>query len=220
MGKIKSIGLVSIAGFIVLAITLGVTLLLGQERITELFEPVAQKDTISLLLTTALLSLAMSVGLPRQIAAFTCGYFLGWHLGFLIALLAAIIGCMITVNVAHFGLHTQVKQVFPEKSEWLHRFFKHDTFLKALIIRLIPAGSNFITNVIAGSVNVPIKAYLLGTFIGFIPQMLVFSLLGNGVQLGQMAQIWISIIMLFVALCLSAYLMKKSKIGKEIKRRY
>lgn len=220
MGKLKSVGLVTAAGVFILILTLSLTLLVGQDRINSLFEPVIQKDLLSVLITVILLSLAMSVGLPRQIAAFTCGYFLGWQFGFFVALMSAVLGCIITINVSHLGLHKQVTKAFPRKSEWLHHFFKRDTFLKALIIRLIPAGSNFITNVIAGAVNVPIKSYLLGTFIGFIPQMLVFSLLGNGIQLGKTTQIWISLMMLILAIILSIYLMKKSKIGKEIKRHH
>ena len=218
MGKLKSVGLVTAAGIFILILTLSVTLLVGQDRINSLFEPVIQKDLLSVVITVTLLSLAMSIGLPRQIAAFTCGYFLGWQFGFFIALISATLGCILTINVSHLGLHKQVTKAFPSKSQWLHHFFKKDTFLKALIIRLIPAGSNFITNVIAGAVNVPIRSYLLGTFIGFIPQMLVFSLLGNGIQLGEMTQIWISLSMLGIAVVLSIYLLKKSKIGKEIKR--
>ena len=218
MGKLKSTGIVTVVGILMLLLTLSITVMIGQERLISFFEPVVQREPIHLASTVLLLSLLMSIGLPRQLAAFTCGYFLGWQLGVCIALISATLGCMITITIARLTLYEQVKIAFQEKAQWLQQFFEKDTFLKALIIRLIPAGSNFITNVIAGAVHVPIKSYLVGTFIGFIPQMIVFSLLGNGIQLGESTQIWLSLSMLLVAVVLSMYLMRKSKIGKEIKR--
>jgi len=67
-----------------------------------------------------------------------------------------------------------VQRHYPQPLAKVSLFFSHDTFLKALIIRLLPAGSNFLTNVLAGTARSPFKPYVLGTAIGFLPQMTIF----------------------------------------------
>lgn len=205
------------------AIGLGLTLaimllglLIGQEGILSALEGIVNNNALGAIILLLILSLAMSIGLPRQVAAFSAGYFIGWQLGFTIALLAAITGCLITFFCARYFFYKKITTLFPKKSKKLITFFARDTFTKALIIRLIPAGSNFLTNVIAGAVRAPYKPYLMGTFVGFIPQMLVFSLLGNGIKLGQTTQISISVVLIILAGILSFYLVKKAKKAKLV----
>ena len=90
-------------------------------------------------------------------------------------------------------------------------FFATHTFSKALVIRLLPAGSNFLTNILAGLANIKTTAYVAGTCLGFIPQMLIFSLLGAGVKVGEQQQILLSVVLLVVAL-LFGYLLYRKEI--------
>jgi uncharacterized membrane protein YdjX (TVP38/TMEM64 family) len=158
-----------------------------------------------------LLAILTSIGLPRQVAAFSCGYIFGITYGTLIATLAATIGCMLTLFIAKTFFRQKVLNAYPEKLNRISTFFATHTFSKALIIRLLPAGSNFLTNVLAGTANIKFIPYVSGTCVGFIPQMLIFSLLGAGVKVGEQQQIILSLCLLIVALTFGYWLYRKEK---------
>ena len=174
-----------------------------------------QKDSSLISLNTLLLfiflALATSIGLPRQIAALVAGINLGALAGLLIATLATTIGCVITLSVSRYLLSKKISQKYPEKLAKLSNFLDEQTFLKAIVIRILPLGSNFLTNIIAGVSKVSMRAYVSGSFVGFIPQMIIFSLAGSGIRLGAKNELIVSLVLLIVALILSAYLLKKHR---------
>jgi len=174
----------------------------NQQLIQQYLQTIIPNNYYGATLLFLILLFATSIGLPRQIAAFTSGYLFGIVPGTVLATLAAIAGCSLTLIISQYFSHKVVFNKYHKKADKISLFFAQQTFTKALIIRLIPAGSNFITNVIAGVVKVPRKAYLLGTGIGFIPQMFIFSLAGSGVRLENSHHIILSI-----ALCLIAFLL-------------
>ena len=48
------------------------------------------------------------------------------------------------------------------------------------MVRLFPIGSNVATNAIAGAFRVPFTSFITASALGFIPQTLLFSMLGSG----------------------------------------
>jgi len=171
----------------------------------------ASSQAINTLSLFIFLSLATSVGLPRQIAALVAGINLGALIGGIIATLAATLGCLITFTVSRYLLSDKITQKYPDKLAKLSDFLGKQTFLKAIVIRILPLGSNFITNIIAGVSRVSMRAYVSGSFVGFIPQMIIFSLAGSGIRLGAQNELIASGILFIIALLLSAYLVKKHK---------
>ena len=163
------------------------------------------------LLLFIFLSLATSIGLPRQIAALVAGINLGAFIGMIIATLAATLGCLITFSVARYLLSDKIAGKYPSKLEELSAFLGEQTFLKAIIIRILPLGSNFLTNIIAGVSKVSMPAYVSGSFVGFIPQMIIFSLAGSGIRLGAQNELIASVTLFVIALLLTAYLVRKHK---------
>ncbi|KGJ97589.1 SNARE associated protein [Colwellia psychrerythraea] len=163
------------------------------------------------LLLFGFLSLATSIGLPRQIAALVAGINLGALVGMIIATLATTLGCFITFSISRYLLSARIARKHPKKLATLSAFLAEQTFLKAVVIRILPLGSNFITNIIAGVSKVSMPAYVSGSFVGFIPQMLIFSLAGSGIRLGAQNELIISVTLFVIALLISAYLVKKHK---------
>ena len=157
-----------------------------------------------------LLTPALAIGLPRQIAALSAGFLFGAGFGVLLATISAIVGCLITLLLARKLLSNLVEQQYPEPLAKVSYFFSHHTFIKALIIRLVPAGSNFLTNVLAGTARTPISPFIFGSAVGFIPQMTIFSLMGAGLQVNGQQQLMLSVVLLFMALLLSGYLYRKN----------
>ena len=88
-------------------------------------------------------------------------------------------------------------------------FLARNTFSTALIIRLLPIGSNFITNIAAGLSSVKPPPFFLGSALGYIPQMLIFALLGSGINIETELRIGVSIALFLVSGILGAYLYRR-----------
>ncbi len=168
-------------------------------------------NCINALLLFAFLSIATSIGLPRQIAALVAGINLGALLGMIIATLAATLGCLITFSVSRYLFSAKIARKYPKHLTKLSTFLGEQTFLKAIVIRILPLGSNFLTNIIAGVSRVSMPAYVSGSFIGYIPQMMIFSLAGSGIRLGAQNELIASAALFVLALLISAFLVQKHK---------
>jgi uncharacterized membrane protein YdjX (TVP38/TMEM64 family) len=206
--------LLILTSFIGVALFFGVFFsldVLKNANLQPLLDQYIPQGYLGYLAALILLAILTSIGLPRQVAAFSCGYIFGITYGTLIATLAATIGCMLTLFIAKTFFRQKVLTTYPEKLNRISAFFSTHTFSKALIIRLLPAGSNFLTNVLAGIANIKFIPYVLGTCVGFVPQMLIFSLLGAGVKVGEQQQIILSLCLLIVALIFGYWLYRKEK---------
>lgn len=206
--------LLILASFIGVALFFGVFFsldVLKNANLQPLLDQYIPQGYLGYVAALTLLAILTSIGLPRQVAAFSCGYIFGITYGTLIATLAATIGCMLTLFIAKTFFRQKVLNAYPENLNRISTFFATHTFSKALIIRLLPAGSNFLTNVLAGIANIKFMPYVSGTCVGFIPQMLIFSLLGAGVKVGEQQQIILSLCLLIVALTFGYWLYRKEK---------
>jgi uncharacterized membrane protein YdjX (TVP38/TMEM64 family) len=170
-----------------------------------------QLSVINITLLFSFLALATSCGLPRQIAALVAGINLGAAIGAIIATLAATVGCWITFTLSRYVLSQKIRAKYPKKINVLSDFIGEKTFLKTIVIRILPIGSNFLTNIIAGVSKVSVKAFVSGSFIGFIPQMVIFSLAGSGIRLGAQNELIASGVLFLIALLLTTYLVKTRK---------
>lgn len=166
---------------------------------------------MGIVLLFIILMLGTSIGLPRQVVAFTAGFILDIVTGTLLATLASVGGCIITLFSAHYLLSEKIQNKYHKQCLYLANFLAQDTLLKTLIIRFIPAGNNLITNMIAGIISINRKAFILGSAIGFLPQMFIFSLMGNGVKIGNEQQLLFSFALLTLSIVLSVYLYRKNK---------
>lgn len=180
-----------------------------QQQLNTLI-PSGIKGAVLLFLCFALLS---SVGLPRQISAFTCGYSLGLIDGVIIATLAVTLGCYFTVLFSSRFLQNLIRNKYPKQQSVIVNFLSEQLIYKAIIIRIMPLGSNFLTNIIAGACNLNHKQFVLGSFLGFIPQMVIFTLAGTGVRLANNTHIALSVGLLAIASILSLWLYKKHKLN-------
>lgn len=196
---------------ILLVITLGFTFLTHDEgallqRLTTVI-PATLSGASSLFL---ILVLATSIGLPRQFAALSSGYIFGVVPAVVIATLAAVTGCIITVTLSRTLLRKKVSHYYREPLAKVEQFFNTDTFIKAFIIRILPVGSNFLTNVLAGSAQVNTTPYVLGSALGFLPQMTIFSMMGAGLNIADQQLLHLSGLLLVIALILAHWLYRRN----------
>jgi uncharacterized membrane protein YdjX (TVP38/TMEM64 family) len=130
--------------------------------------------------------LLASAGLSRQVIAFLSGYGFGFLPGVLLAMLAVV------------------------------AVIDENTFTMAVVIRLLPLGSNWMVNIAAGASGVRSVPFFLGSALGYIPQMLIFALVGSGTRVDQFWQVAIAMAMLVVAVVLGVWLYRKYRHGKAL----
>jgi len=209
--QVKQLLALTSIGLALLVITWLFTVWIDQVTLNQWLTLFDIDNSVHLIALSILLMLLMAVGLPRQVVALSLGYLLGSFSGTLLATLIACSACLVTYIGARTLFSHRIHTHFPAQQQTLAQFFSTDTFQKALIIRLLPVGSNFLTNVIAGSVKAPAWQYLLGTGVGFVPQMTLFAMLGAGISVGKTNQIALALGLMLVAAFLSFRLYRQSR---------
>lgn len=153
--------------------------------------------------------LATSVGFPRQMVAFIAGVAYGVWTGLLLSLVAATVGCLLTVLMSRRFLAGWVTGRYPAFIERLQSLLVDDTFLKILVLRLQPLGTNLMTNTCVGFTQLPLRVFLMASAVGYVPQMLVFTLLGSGVRVESRSRLVLTGVMLLASILLGWLLLKK-----------
>ncbi|WP_158969710.1 TVP38/TMEM64 family protein [Paraglaciecola sp. L3A3] len=164
-----------------------------------------------ILLFVAIGAIATAVGSPRQLLAFLAGYAFGFVNGAILATLAAGIGCLISLFFARILARNYVQRRFPENIAGIDRFLKIKPFTKTIVIRLLPIGNNLVTNLAAGVTSVRATPFLLGSVLGYLPQMAIFALMGKGVIIMSIWKIVLSVALFVISSLLSIRLYKQYK---------
>ena len=124
-------------------------------------------------------------------------------------MLAVVSACIITFYIARLSLRGFLLKYYSERIHRVDGFIRENTFSTTLMVRLLPLGSNWIFNFAAGVSGVRSLPFFLGSALGYLPQMLIFSLVGSGARLDQFWQIAIAMAMFVVAALLGVYLYRK-----------
>ena len=166
------------------------------------------------LLFVLVCSLLGSIGLSRQVVAFLGGYAFGFTWGVALSMLAVVMACIITFAVSRFLLRRLLWQHFSARIRQVDDFLHENTFTMALLIRLLPLGSNWMVNIAAGVSGVRSVPFFLGSALGYVPQMLIFSLVGSGTRVDRFWQVAIAMAMFVIATILGTYLYRQYRHGK------
>lgn len=162
-----------------------------------------------------------AIGLPRQIIAFLggyafSGYVFGLGLGTLLAALAALLGCMLSFFYARFFGKGLLRAKLGERAGRFDRFIHDHPFSMTVLIRLLPVGSNLLTNLAAGISSIRALSFFSGTFLGYLPQTLVFALVGSGVHIAPAFKLALAIGLFLISGALGAYLYRRFRHGQSL----
>ena len=144
----------------------------------------------------ALGAIACAVGVPRQVVAFVAGY--GWGLlpGIVLALAAQMVGCAANLFWARAVGRDFTRRWVGGRLARLDGMLSRRPFAATLALRLLPVGNNLVLNLLAGLSSLPASAFLAASAIGYLPQTVIFVLMGRGSQLGHATELAISIALL------------------------
>jgi uncharacterized membrane protein YdjX (TVP38/TMEM64 family) len=152
-----------------------------------------------------------AIGLPRQIIAFLGGYAFNLWLGTLLGALAALLGCMLSFAYARFFGKGLLRARLGERAGRFDRFIHDHPFSMTVLIRLLPVGSNLLTNLVAGITSIRSLDFFAGSLIGYLPQTLVFALVGSGVHIAPMLKLTLAVALFLVSMALGMYLYRRTR---------
>jgi len=162
------------------------------------------------LLFISFAALFASVGLPRQVVAFLGGYAFGFAGGAVLALLAVLLACVMSFTYGRIARQVVGVSGVPERFRRIAAFVYEHTFTTTLVIRLLPAGSNLLLNLAAGLGGVRALPFFAGSAVGYVPQTLIFALIGSGISVDPGLRIGIGVALFVVS----------GVLGMQLYRRY
>jgi uncharacterized membrane protein YdjX (TVP38/TMEM64 family) len=154
-------------------------------------------------------ALVTAIGCPRQLVAFLGGYAFGFVNGALLSTLGVGMGCVLSLFFARVVIRPFVNRRFPNRIIKFNDFLSVRPVVKTIVIRLLPLGNNLVTNLIAGVTAVKARYFVLGSVIGYLPQMAIFALMGKGVVVLSVWKIGLSIILFIISSALSVRLYRE-----------
>lgn len=157
-----------------------------------------------------------AVAVPRHVVAFLGGYAFGLGLGTLLAVAAAELGCLLTFVYGRLVGRPLVGERLRARVKRIEDFLAANPFSMTLLIRLLPVGNNFATNLAAGVSRVPPGPFLLGSILGYLPQTFVFALAGSGFEVGGATRIVIAVAFFVVSGAIGIWLYRRYRHGKTL----
>jgi len=156
-----------------------------------------------------------AIGLPRQIIAFLGGYAFSIWLGMLLGALAALLGCILSFAYARFFGKGLLRARLGERAVRFDRFIHDHPISMTVLIRLLPVGSNLLTNLAAGISSIRPAYFFSGTLIGYLPQTLVFALVGSGVHIAPALKISLAVGLFLISGVLGVWLYRRFRHGQS-----
>jgi uncharacterized membrane protein YdjX (TVP38/TMEM64 family) len=168
------------------------------------------------LLFVAAGALATALAVPRNVVSFLGGYAFGLVQGTLLALLAEGIGCVLTFCCARTFARRLVSERLGERVRHIEDFLAANPFSMTLLVRLIPVGNNFVTNMAAGVSRVRALPFLLGSLLGYLPKTFVFALAGSGIDTGAHLRVVLAVVVFLISGALGVWLYRRFRHGKTL----
>ena len=201
---IKKIALaVVIATFIILYFVGGSEKYLDIDLYQGLFES-------SPLATAAVFFVVFFIGtgcsLPvTGVMALASGIVFGTLTGFLISLLATTLGGTVALYSTRYLFYDFIKRRFTPQVEVVNKGVEKEGAFYLFGLRMIPVIPFWLLNLVMGLTTMPVLVFMLATFCGMIPVLLIFAYAGN--QLGNIDSFSMAEVFtpgLILALCLMA----------------
>jgi uncharacterized membrane protein YdjX (TVP38/TMEM64 family) len=144
---------------------------------------IALHTGLAVLVYVAIYVAAATLSLPCGVAMSVAG---GLLFGWLIGTAAAVVGATLGATMVFLIARTAVGNALCERAgPWLARLsqgFQKDALLYMLFLRLVPAFPFWFVNLAPAVLGVPLRTFVVGTFLGIIPATLAFASAGAGLD--------------------------------------
>jgi len=159
-------------------------------------------------------------GLPRQGIAFLGGYAFGAVLGTALGLLAQLVGCAAAYAWARLlgrdWAERRLAGRFGHRLRPLRDVLAGSPFEATLALRLLPVGNNLALNLLAGMAALRVLPFLAASALGYLPQTLVFALLGKGIRVEGAWQLGLAGLLLAVSVGIGLWLLRRHRAARAL----
>jgi len=142
---------------------------------------VQQNGLLAALAYMAIYAIAVAFSLPGGLVlSVTGGFLFGTLLGSLYIVIGATVGATALFIIAKSALGDFLRA---KAGPWLQKMeagFRENALSYLLVLRLVPLFPFFVVNLVPAFLGVPLSTYVIGTFFGIIPGVLVFASVGAG----------------------------------------
>lgn len=163
---------------------------------------------------------ATAVGIPRQGVAFLGGYAFGAVMGTGLGLAAQLLGCGLSFAWARLvgrgWAERRLAGRFGGRLRPLRDLLGASPFDATLALRLLPLGNNLALNLLAGMAGIAAAPFLAASAIGYLPQTVVFALLGKGVRVDGAWQLGLSALLLVGSVAIGFALLRRHRAGRAL----
>ena len=163
---------------------------------------------------------ATAAGAPRQGVAFLGGYAFGALEGTALALVAQVAGCAISYGwaraVGRGWAERRLAGRFGHRLRPLRDVLAGSPFNATLALRLLPVGNNLALNLLAGMAAISPWPFLAASAVGYLPQTVVFALLGKGIRVDGAWQLALAAGLFVVSAVLGLVLLRRHKAGQAM----
>jgi uncharacterized membrane protein YdjX (TVP38/TMEM64 family) len=159
-------------------------------------------------------------GLPRQSIAFLGGYAFGAALGSAVALFAQLLGATAAYAWARLlgreWAERRLRGRFGHRLRPVRDALTEKPFEATLALRLLPVGSNIALNLLAGMAGLRLLPFLAASALGYLPQTVVFALLGKGIRVEGAWQLALGGVLMAVSIGIGWWLLRRHKAARAL----
>lgn len=143
---------------------------------------VADNGVLAALLFVAVYAVATAVSLPGgAVLTITGGFLFGTVLGSVYVVVGATLGATAIFLAARTAVGEPLRARAGPALKRMEAGFRENALNYLLFLRLIPVFPFWLVNLVPAFLGVPLRTYVLGTFVGIIPGSVVYASVGNGV---------------------------------------
>ncbi len=124
-------------------------------------------------------ALSLPVAAPLTLAG---GFLFGWLAGGLATVMAATLGAVLIFLLARGALAGPLSRMAGPRLDKLRSGFQENALSYLLFLRLVPAFPFWLVNLAPALLGVPLRTYVIATFLGIIPGTFAFALTGAGLD--------------------------------------
>ena len=103
-----------------------------------------------------------------------------------------------------------------ERMRRIDAFLANNTFAMTLLIRFLPVGNNLMVNLTAGVSGAGALAFIGGSALGYIPQTVIFALVGSGIDIDPVFRIGLAVVLFAVSGAMGVFLYRRHRRGHRL----
>jgi pyruvate/2-oxoglutarate dehydrogenase complex dihydrolipoamide dehydrogenase (E3) component/uncharacterized membrane protein YdjX (TVP38/TMEM64 family) len=149
----------------------------------------AQNRLLALVAFMAIYVAAVALSFPgASVLTVLGGLLFGWIVAGLAIIFSATLGAVVIFLVVKTALGGALVRKAGPRLVRVSAGFNEDALSYLLFLRLVPLFPFWLVNIAAGMANIPLRSFILATFIGIIPATFTFAYLGEGLDSILVAQ--------------------------------